>query len=269
MSVEKDVRWSMAVNSLMADWMNFINAYKRQEARLRTIQVIISPFGRTEKVFYSEEPMLHDAYDTWYKSYFGKMQEAGKTFNFDVKNESNLIIAVDMSDINELMKVKLGDHVYHSAHELYGNEFDTLKQYVLEYKTHKTSWEDVAPQEWSEIEKELRNAYNQLSVDLSNRLSEYTKVVNEIMTLCDNAFKDCCDFMRGYYEAYYRDVERLALAFQELIGRPFALDLWSEEIELTHFYNFYTKYVKREMSLGELTVAKRTLKRLMEEQLEK
>ena len=253
----------------MADWMMFVNAYKRQESRLRTMQLIVSPFCRTEKVFYSEEPMLHDAYDTWYKGYFGKMQEIGKVFEFDVKNESNLLITVDMSDINELMKVKLGDHVYQSARELYGNEFDTLKQYVLEYKTHKTSWEDVAPQEWSEIEKELRNAYNQLSVDLSNRLSEYTKVVNEIMTLCDNAFKDCCDFMRGYYEAYYRDVERLALAFQELIGRPFALDLWGEMIELNHFYNFYTKYTKHEMSLNELTVAKRTLKRLIEEQLEK
>lgn len=66
MGEEKDVRWSMA------DWMMFVNAYKRQEARLRTIQVIISPFGRTEKVFYSEESMLNDAYDTWYKSYFGK-----------------------------------------------------------------------------------------------------------------------------------------------------------------------------------------------------
>ena len=161
------------------------------------------------------------------------------------------------------------DHEYQSSKELYGNEFDTLKQYVLDYKTHKTSWEDVTPEEWSEIEKELRSAYNQLSVDLSNRLSEYTKVVNEIVNLCDNAFKDCRDFMRGYYEAYYRDVERLALAFQELIGRPFALDLWGEEIELTHFYNFYTKYVKREMSLDEITTAKRTLKRLIEEQLEK
>lgn len=197
------------------------------------------------------------------------MQEVCKTFNFDVKNESNLIIAVDMSDINELMKVKLGDNEYQSAKELYGNEYDTLKKYVLDYKTHKESWEDVTSEEWSEIEKELRNAYNQLSVDLSNRLSEYTKVVNEIMTLCDNAFKDCCDFMRGYYEAYYRDVERLALAFQELIGRPFALDLWGEMIELNHFYNFYTKYTKCEMSLDELTVAKRTLKRLIEEQLEK
>ena len=73
--------------------------------------------------------------------------------------------------------------------------------------------------------------------------------------------------MRAYYEAYYRDVERLALAFQELIGRPFALDLWGEMIELNHFYNFYTKYVKHE--IDELTVAKRTLKRLIEEQLEK
>lgn len=269
MSEEKDVRWSIAVNSLITDWMMFVNAYKRQEARLRTIQVIISPFGRTEKVFYSEEPMLHDAYDTWYKSYFGKMQEIGKTFNFNVNNESNLLITVDMSDIDELMKVKLGDHECQSAKELYGNEFDTLKKYVLDYKTHKTSLEDVTPEEWSEIEKELRNAYNQLSVDLSNRLSEYNKVVNEIMALCDNAFKDCRDFMRAYYEAYYRDVERLALAFQELIGRPFALDLWDEMIELNHFYNFYTKYVEREMSLDELTVAKRTLKRLIEEQLEK
>jgi hypothetical protein len=52
--------------------------------------------------------MLHDAYDTWYKNYFGKMQEIGNTFNLDVKNESNLLITVDMSDINELMKVKLG-----------------------------------------------------------------------------------------------------------------------------------------------------------------
>lgn len=269
MSEEKDVRWSMAVNSLIVDWMNFVNAYKRQEARLRTIQVIISPFGRTEKVFYSEEPMLHDAYDTWYKSYFGKMQEIGKTFNFNVKNESNLLITVDMSDITELMKVKLGDHEYQSAKELYGNEFDTLKKYVLDYKTHKASWEDVTPQEWSEIEKELRSAYNQLSVDLSNRLSEYTKVVNEIMNLCNHAFEDCSKFMRPYYEAYYRDVERLALAFQELIGRPFALDLWGEIIEVNHFYNFYTKYVEREVSLDELTTANRTLKRLIEEQLEK
>ena len=197
----------MAVNSLITDWMNLVNAYKRQEARLRLIQVIISPFGRTEKVFCSEEPMLHDAYDTWYKSYFGKMQEIGKLFEFDVKNDSNLLITVDMSDINELMNVKLGDHEYQSAKELYGNEYDTLKKYVLDYKTHKESWEDVTPEEWSEIEKELRTAYNQLSVDLSNRLSEYTKVVNEIMTLCDNAFEDCRDFMRAYYEAYYRDVE--------------------------------------------------------------
>ena len=266
---EKDVRWSMVVNRLIADWMTFVNAYNRQESRLRTIQVIISPFGRTEKVFYSEEPMLHDAYDTWYKSYFGKMQEVGKTFNFNVKNESNLLITVDMSSIDELMEVKLGDHEYQSAKELYGNEFDTLKQYVLEYKTHKTSWEDVTPKEWSEIEKELRNAHKQLSVDLSNRLSEYTKVVSEIMNLCDHAFEDCSKFMRDYYESYYRDVERLALAFQELIGRPFELDLWGEMIELNHFYNFYTQYVKREMSLDELTVAKRTLKRLIEEQLEK
>ena len=269
MDGEKDVKQTMAMNSLINDWMTFVNAYKRQESRLRLVQIIVSPFGRTEKVFYSEEPMLHDAYDTWYKSYFGKMQEIGKNSNFEVKNESNLIIAVDMSDINELMKVKLGDHVYHSAHELYGNEFDTLKQYVLEYKTHKTSWEDVTPQEWSEIEKELRNAHKQVAVDVSNRISEYTKVVNEIMTLCDNAFEDCRKYMRDYYEAYYRDVERLALAFQELIGRPFALDLWGEIIELNHFYNFYTKYVEREMSLDELTVAKRTLKRLIEEQLEK
>ena len=259
----KDVRWSMVVNHLIADWMTFVNAYNRQESRLRKIQVIISPFGRTEKVFYSEEPMLHDAYDTWYKSYFGKMQEVGKTFNFNVKNESNLLITVDMSSINELMKVKLGDHVYESARELYGNEFDTLKQYVLEYKTHKSSWEDVTPQEWSEIEKELRNAHKQLAVDVSNRLSEYTKVVNEIMILCDNAFEDCRKYMRAYYEAYHRDVERLALAFQELIGRPFALDLWGEEIELTHFYNFYTKYVKREMSLDDITSASRVLKRLI------
>ena len=248
MGEEKDVRWSMVVNRLIADWMTFVNAYNRQESRLRTIQVIISPFGRTEKVFYSEEPMLHDAYDAWYKSYFGKMQEVGKTFNFNVKNESNLLITVDMNSIDELMKVKLGDHEYQSAKELYGNEFDTLKQYVLEYKTHKTSWEDV---------------------DLQNRISEYTKVVNEITNLCDHAFEDCSKFMRDYYESYYRDVERLALAFQELIGRPFALDLWGEMIELNHFYNFYTQYVKREMSLDELTVAKRTLKRLIEEQLEK
>ena len=89
------------------------------------------------------------------------------------------------------------------------------------------------------------------------------------MNLCDHAFEDCSKFMRDYYESYYRDVERLALAFQELIGRPFELDLWGEMIELNHFYNFYTQYVKREMSLDELTVAKRTLKRLVEEQLEK
>lgn len=55
----KDVRWSMVVNRLIADWMTFVNAYNRQESRLRTIQVIISPFGRTEKVFYSEEPMCY------------------------------------------------------------------------------------------------------------------------------------------------------------------------------------------------------------------
>lgn len=78
MSGEEDVRWSMAVNSLMTDWMNFVNAYKRQEARLRTIQVIISPFGRTEKVFYSEESMLHDAYDTWYKIILEKCKKSAR-----------------------------------------------------------------------------------------------------------------------------------------------------------------------------------------------
>ena len=253
MSGEKDVRWSMAVNSLITDWMNFVNAYKRQEARLRTIQVIVSPFGRTEKVFYSEEPMLHDAYDAWYKSYFGKMQEVGKTFNFNVKNESNLIIAVDMSDINELMKVKLGDHEHQSAKELYGNEFDTLKKYVLDYKTHKESLEDVTPQEWSEIEKELRSAYNQLSVDVSNRLSEYAKVVNEIMALCDNAFDNCRDFMRSAYEEYYVGVQRLASELQGIIGHSFSLNLWSEEIDLDNFDAFFNHYVYREMSLDDIT----------------
>lgn len=140
----------------------------------------MSPFGRTEKVFYSEEPMLHDTYDTWYKGYFGKMQEIGKSCDFDIKNEANLLITVDMSDIYELMKVKLGDHVYQNASELYGNEYDSLKKYVLEYKTHKKSWEDVTPQEWSEIEKEIRDTHKQVAVDLSNRLSEYSKVVSEI-----------------------------------------------------------------------------------------
>jgi hypothetical protein len=161
------------------------------------------------------------------------------------------------------------DHEYQSAKELYGNEFDTLKQYVLEYKTHKTSWEDVTPEEWSEIEKELRNAHRQLAVDVSNRISEYTKVVNEIMTLCDSAFGNCRDFMRSAYEDYYVVVQRLASELQGIIGHSVSLTLWSEEIELTHFYNFYTQYVKREMSLDELTTAKRTLKRLIEEQLEK
>lgn len=265
MSGEKDVRWSMVVNCLIADWMTFVNAYNRQESRLRTIQVIISPFGRTEKVFYSEEPMLHDAYDTWYKSYFGKMQEVGKTFNFNVKNESNLLITVDMSDINELMRVKLGDHEYQSSKELYGNEFDTLKKYVLDYKTHKTSWEDVTPEEWSEIEKELRNAHKQLDVDLSNRLSEYTKVVNEIMNLCDNTFEDCRDFMKDVYKNYYDGVQSLALEFQELIGRPFALDMWGEKIELFDFEAFYDHHVKREMSLDEIRSAKRTLEQLIAE----
>lgn len=263
MSGEKDVKWSMAVNSLIADWMMFVNAYKRQEARLRTIQVIISPFGRTEKVFYSEEPMLHDAYDTWYKSYFGKMQEIDKAFGFDVKNESNIIITVDMSSIDELMKVKLGDHEYQSAREVYGNEFDTLKKYVLDYKTHKESWEDVTPQEWSEIEKELRSAYNQLSVDLSNRLSEYTKVVNEIMILCDNAFDNCRDYMRSAYEEYYVGVQRLASELQGIIGHSFSLNLWSEEIDLDNFDVFFNHYVRREMSLDDITTASRVLKRLI------
>lgn len=259
----KDVRWSMVVNRLIADWMTFVNAYNRQESRLRTIQVIISPFGRTEKVFYSEEPMLHDAYDTWYKNYFGKMQEIGKTHGFNVRNESNLLITVDMSSIDELMKVKLGDHVYQSAKELYGNEFDTLKQYVLEYKTHKTSWEDVTPEEWSEIEKELRNAHKQLAVDVSNRISEYTKVVNEIMTLCDNAFEDCRDYMRGAYEEYYVGVQRLASELQGIIGHSFSLNLWSEEIDLDNFDAFYNRYVYREMSLDDITIASRVLKRLI------
>lgn len=253
----------MAVNSLIADWMMFVNAYKRQEGRLRTIQLIVSPFGRTEKVFYSEEPMLHDAYDTWYKGCFGKMQEIGKVFEFDVKNDSNLLITVDMSDINELMKVKLGDHVYQSARELYGNEFDSLKQYVLEYKTHKKSWEDVTPQEWSEIEKELRDVHKRIAVDLSNRLSEYSKVVSEIMTLCDNAFEDCRDFMKDAYHDYYDGVQGLALEFQELIGRPFALDMWGEMIELFDFEAFYDHCVKREMSLDEIRTAKRTLEQLI------
>ena len=259
----KDVRWSMVVNRLIADWMTFVNAYNRQESRLRTIQVIISPFGRTEKVFYSEEPMLHDAYDTWYKSYFGKMQEVGKTFNFNVKNDSNLLITVDMSSIDELMKVKLGDHVYESARELYGNEFDTLKQYVLEYKTHKSSWEDVTPQEWSEIEKELRNAHKQLAVDVSNRISEYTKVVNEIMNLCDNAFDDCRDYMRSAYAEYYVGVQRLASELQGIVGHSVSLTLWSEEIDLDNFDAFFNHYVYREMSLDDITTASRVLKRLI------
>ena len=248
MSGEKDVRWSMAVNSLIADWMNFVNAYKRQEARLRTIQVIISPFGRTEKVFYSEEPILHDAYDTWYKNYFGKMQEIGNTFNFNVKNESNLLISVDMSDINELMRVKLGDHEYQSSKELYGNEFDTLKKYVLDYKTHKTSWEDVTPEEWSDIEKELRNAHKQVS---------------EIMNLCDNAFDDCRDYMRSAYEEYYVGVQRLASELQGIIGHSVSLTLWSEEIDLDNFDAFFNHYVYREMSLDDITTASRVLKRLI------
>lgn len=263
MNGEKDVRWSMAVNSLIANWMTFVNAYKRQEARLRTIQVIVSPFGRTEKVFYSEEPMLHDAYDTWYKSYFGKMQEAGKTFDFNVKNESNLLITVDMSSIDELMKVKLGDHEYQSAKELYGNEFDTLKKYVLEYKTHRPSWEDVTPQEWSEIEKELRNAHKQLAVDVSNRISEYTKVVNEIMNLCDHAFDNCRDFMRSAYAEYYVGVQRLASELQGIIGHSVSLTLWSEEIDLDNFDAFFNHYVYREMSLDDITTASRVLKRLI------
>lgn len=263
MSGEKDVRWSMAVNSLITDWMNFVNAYKRQEARFRLIQVIISPFGRTEKVFYSEEPMLHDAYDTWYKNYFGKIQEIGKTFNFNVKNDSNLLITVDMSDINELMKVKLGDHEYQSAKELYGNEFDTLKKYVLDYKTHKTSLEHVTPQEWSEIEKELRNAHKQLAVDVSNRISEYTKVVNEITNLCDHAFDDCRDYMRSAYEEYYVGVQRLASELQGIIGHSVSLTLWSEEIDLDNFDAFFNHYVYREMSLDDITTASRVLKRLI------
>ena len=253
----------MAVNSLIADWMMFVNAYKRQEGRLRTIQLIVSPFGRTEKVFYSEEPMLHDAYDEWYKSYFGKMKEIGKVFEFDVKNDSNLLITVDMSDIDELMKVKLGDHVYQSARELYGNEFDTLKQYVLEYKTHKPSWEDVTPQEWSEIEKELRNAHKQLAVDVSNRISEYTKVVNEITNLCDHAFEDCRDYIRSAYEEYYVGVQRLASELQGIIGHSVSLTLWSEEIDLDNFDAFFNHYVYREMSLDDITTASRVLKRLI------
>lgn len=260
----KDVRWSMVVNRLIADWMTFVNAYNRQESRLRTIQVIISPFGRTEKVFYSEEPMLHDAYDTWYKSYFGKMQEVGKTFNFNVKNESNLLITVDMSSINELMKVKLGDHVYESARELYGNEFDTLKQYVLEYKTHKISWEDVTPEEWSEIEKELRNAHKQLSVDLSNRLSEYTKVVSEIMNLCDGAYEDCARFMRKAYREYYKEIEKLGLELEELAGESITLDVFGEKIVMNDFDAIYDRYVKHEMHLDELATARRTLVGIVE-----
>lgn len=51
MSEEKDVRQSMSMDGLITDWMMFVNAYKRQEGRLRTIQVIVAPFGRTEKVF--------------------------------------------------------------------------------------------------------------------------------------------------------------------------------------------------------------------------
>lgn len=170
-----------------------------------------------------------------------------------------------MSDINELMKVKLGDHVYQSARELYGNEFDSIKQYVLEYKTHKDSWEYVIPQEWSEIEKEIRDARNRVAVDLSNRLSEYTKVVSEIMNLCDNAFEDCRDFMKDAYHDYYDGVQSLALEFQELIGRPFALDMLGEKIELFDFEKFYDHYVKREMSLDEIRSAKLTLEQLITE----
>lgn len=264
MSGEKDVRWSMVVNRLIADWMTFVNAYNRQESRLRTIQVIISPFGRTEKVFYSEEPMLHDAYDTWYKNYFGRMQEIGKTFNFNVKNDSNLLITVDMSDINELMKVKLGDHEYQSAKELYGNEFDTLKKYVLDYKTHKSSWEDVTPQEWSEVQTEIRESYKRVSVDLSNRLSEYSKVVNEIMNLCDGAYEDCAKFMRGAYRDYHKFIEQLGLELEELAGEPITLDVFGEKIVTNDFDAVYDRYVKREMHLDELATARRTLLRIAE-----
>lgn len=264
MSEDRDVRWSMVVNSLIADWMMFINAYNRQEGRPRIIPVIIAPFGRTEKVFYSEEPMLYDAYDTWYKSYFGKMQEIGEKYGFTVKNESNLLITVDMSDINELMKVKLGEHVYQNARELYGNEFDSLKQYVLEYKTHKTDWEQVTPQEWSEIEKEIRDAHKRVVVDLSNRLSEYTKVVNEIQNLCDNAYDDCRDFMRKVYREYYKEIEKLGLELEELTGEPITLDVFGEKIVTNDFDTIYDRYVKCEMHLDELTTARRTLLRIAE-----
>ena len=155
------------------------------------------------------------------------------------------------------------DHEYQSAKELYGNEFDTLKQYVLEYKTHKTSWEDVTPEEWSEIEKELRNAHRQLAVDVSNRISEYTKVVNEIMNLCDHAFDNCRDFMRSAYVEYYVGVQRLASELQGIIGHSVSLTLWSEEIDLDNFDAFFNHYVYREMSLDDITTASRVLKRLI------
>lgn len=263
MSAEKNVAQSMATKQLLNEWMMFVNAYKRQEFRLRMIQVAVSPFGRTEKVFYSEESLLDGSYDKWYTGYLGRMQEIGNKYGFIVTNNANLIIDVDMSPISELTKVTMGDHTYQSAKELHGNEFDSFKKYVLEYKTHKDSLEDVTEQEWHKILKEIREAYKRVSVDFSNKISEYTKTVNEIQNLCDNAYEDCKQAMEEPYRRYYEGVTKLAVELQELDGRPVSLNMWGEWIELYDFDSFYSWYTSREMSLDEIRTAKRTLEKII------
>lgn len=69
--------------------------------------------------------------------------------------------------------------------------------------------------------------------------------------------------MKDTYKNYYDGVQSLALEFQELIGRPFELDMWGERIELFDFEAFYNHYVKCEISLDEIRSVKRTLEQLI------
>ncbi len=66
----------------------------RDRSSVRTIQVVASPFGRTEKVFYIEEPMLPWIMTHEHKNYFGKMPKIGRTHGFNVRNESNFALSL-------------------------------------------------------------------------------------------------------------------------------------------------------------------------------
>ena len=62
---------------------------------------------------------------------------------------------------------------------------------------------------------------------------------------------------------YYVGVQRLASELQGIIEHSFSLNLWSEEIDLDNFDAFFNHYVRREMSLDDITTSSRVLKRLI------